>query len=96
MQRLMGVWVFLGAALAVNVQASNTRQECEEMYPAESYSAEDRSFYIKECLQAYGDSSGEERDYESAQDDEDAGYYDGTVEEFVESVPDEEESEYAE
>lgn len=95
MQRVMGIWVVLGAALAMNVQASNARQECEEMYPAESYSAEDRSFYINECLQAYGVNSGVQQDYESAQD-EDVGYYEGTVEDYVESVPYEEDSENAE
>lgn len=80
----------LAAAFALNVHASNARQECEEMYPSESYAAEDRSFYINECLQAYGVSSGVQKDYESTQE-EDAGYYEGTVEDYVESVP-----EYAE
>lgn len=85
----------LGVALAMNAHASDARQECEDMYPAESYSAEDRSFYINECLQAYGVNSGAQKDYETAQD-EDAGYYDGTVEDYVESIPYEEENEYAE
>lgn len=86
----------LGATFAMNVQASDARQECEEMYPAESYSAEDRSFYVRECLQAYGVNSGSQQEPESLED-EDAGYYDGTVEDYVESVPsDDGETEHAE
>lgn len=55
-------------------------QYCNDMYPADSYDAEDRSFYVNECLESYAD---EEQD--SVEED---AYYDGTVEDFVETVPD--------
>lgn len=93
MRRLMESLVLLGAVLALNTHASSAREYCEEMYPSESYEAEDRKFYIDECLQAYGDNSS--YDQSSSNPDHDR-YYDGTVEDFVESLPDETATEYAE
>lgn len=79
------------AALAVMASAvadSDTQQYCNEMYPADSYDAEDRALYISECLQAYSDAYEPEVALEQAPEDaEDASYYEGTVEEFVEEQP---------
>lgn len=59
--------------------AESIRQYCEEMYPVESYEAEEREQYVAECV-ATSDSYRE-----SGSDD----YYGGTVEDFVNSIPEE-------
>ena len=66
-------------AISAMASAEDSRQECEAMYPADSYSAEERSQYIQECLASLGESVAEE----------DEGYYEGTVEDFVQSLPEE-------
>lgn len=82
------VSVFALAVAASAVADSDTQQYCNEMYPADSYDAEDRALYISECLQAYGDSYESEVVQEQpAEDAADPIYYEGTVEEFVEEQP---------
>lgn len=78
---------------------SETHQYCNEMYPADSYDPEERSLYIQECLEAYGDSGDNEPavepayveptyDVEEVTDEpEEVPYYEGTVQEFVEEQP---------
>lgn len=82
------VSLFALASVASAVADSDTQQYCNEMYPADSYDAEDRALYISECLQAYGDSyESEVAQEQPAEDAQDAIYYEGTVEEFVEEQP---------
>lgn len=75
------------AGSTIALASSETQQYCNEMYPADSYDAEDRALYIQECLEAYGDSYESEVAEEQPSDEseaEDPSYYEGTVEEFVE------------
>lgn len=65
------------------VMAEDTRQYCNEMYPVESYEAEERQQYIAECLQSYG---VDEATATAATQTDDEGYYSGTVEDYVETV----------
>lgn len=80
---------------------SETHQHCNEMYPADSYDPEERSLYIQECLEAYGDSENSEPTMDAVDEpayepDEvvnepaEVPYYDGTVQDFVEEQPPEE------
>ena len=54
------------------------------MYPADSYDEEERRFFVDACLESYGDEIEEEAAAAAEADDP---YYDGSVEEFVESLP---------
>lgn len=58
--------------------ASSARQNCEQMYPPESYDSEERAQYISECMAATAEPP--EADTETVD-------YEGTVEDFVESLP---------
>lgn len=73
---------------------SETQQYCNEMYPADSYEPADRSFYVQECMDAYSGSDESEPEVEEAT--EEASYYEGTVEEFVEEQPAPDTEEYSE
>lgn len=64
---------------------SETQQYCNEMYPADSYEAQERQFYIQECMEAYGESNVSESAVEDTSDE--VPYFDGTVEDFVEEIP---------
>lgn len=64
----------------IAAQANGARQECEEMYPADAYDAEERSQYIAECMTAYDDGSSEAE----------PELYEGTVEDFVNEMAPEE------
>lgn len=75
---------------------SDSYQYCNDMYPADSYDAQERGQYIQECLQAYNDAgdsysvtqAAEEESYETTDvHTEEAPYYEGTVEEFVGDQP---------
>lgn len=66
----------------IAAQANDARQECNEMYPAEAYDAEERSQYIAECMAAYDDGSSEAE----------PELYEGTVEDFVNEMAPEESS----
>lgn len=92
MRHLIGfVTIVLGASVGGPLWADEaTRQYCAEMYPPESYEAEQRAQYIDECLQSYGydthdsqQADGPDGDSAQVQD----GYYSGTVEDYVESLP---------
>lgn len=95
---------FFGCPWLVSAQSPS---DCQEMYPADSYEAEDRAFYIEECMQAYGDSDMGESSVDAqaepeynpeaveAEAPEETPYYDGTVEDFVQDQQ-EETYEYAE
>lgn len=78
--------------LSASAFASETQEYCNEMYPADSYDAQERNQYIAECMESYGDDSYEDS-YDEPQEptssEEDSGYYDGTVEQFVDSIQDE-------
>lgn len=71
----------IGFPVLVSAAGSETRQYCNDLYPADSYEAEDRNQYIQECLQAYGDAESSEP--AQAEVVEDAPYYEGTVEEYI-------------
>lgn len=74
---LLCVFIF---GVSGNAIAEDTRQYCEEMYPVDAYDASERAQYINECMAAYG---------ETATTEEKDEYYEGTVEDFVESIPEE-------
>ncbi len=76
----MKQWVMLLLTLAplATTWAQDNRQYCEEMYPVESYEVDERNQYVNECLASLGDAP-------ATADEE--GYYDGTVEDFVETLP---------
>lgn len=75
---------FLGICLAVfAVHASDPSETCNDMYPVDSYESEERYMLIQECMQAY--STDTALDAEA-----DPGYYEGTVEEYVDQIPAEE------
>lgn len=78
------VWSFLGICLATFVaRASDPSETCNDMYPADSYESDERYMLIQECMQAYT--------ADTALDAEaDPGYYEGTVEEYVDQIPAEE------
>lgn len=59
-----------------------SRQYCNELYPAESYEAKERMQYVEECYSQYVD-----EDVSESPDE----FYDGTVEEFVDDVAPQEE-----
>lgn len=90
---MAGLMMAAASALA----GPQAQQYCNEMYPAESYTADERNLYVQECIEMYGDeieaeAASEEPepslDSEMATEPEPSeSYYDGTVEEFVESLP---------
>lgn len=99
--RLCVVAGLVMAAAAASAAGPQAQQYCNEMYPAESYAPEERTLYVQECLEMYGDEIEAEAavgtdpepspDVEMAPEVEPSdSYYDGTVEEFVESLPAEE------
>lgn len=73
-----------GFAIPV-VQAESAASYCNEMYPPESYEADERGEYISDCLAAYGEDEPEQVP-ETEHDDGADDYYDRTVEEYVDSV----------
>lgn len=83
--QLMFAFVALGASCMVQA-GSETQQYCNEMYPADSYEPAERSLYVQECIDAYGGSDDSEPE-ELVEEAEEAPYYEGTVEEFVEEQP---------
>lgn len=96
--RIVTAIIALGCPWVVSA-GSDTYQYCNEMYPADSYDAEERGQYIQECLQAYSDSGDSEAvtedRYETSGDyAEEAPYYEGTVEEFVSDQPLDDEQHY--
>ncbi len=72
--------LLLTLAPLASTWAQDNRQYCEEMYPADSYEVSERTQYVNECLTSLGDAP-------ATADEE--GYYDGTVEDFVETLPEE-------
>lgn len=74
---IVGALVLTGALPSV-ASAQSARQYCEEMYPIESYEADERSQYIDECIAVTADEYAEPQD---------GGYYDGTIDDYVESLP---------
>lgn len=87
MQRITVVWLLAVLFCGASAVASDSRQYCNDMYPSDSYSAEDRKFYIEECLAAYGEDDQPTRDVAS---DDGGDYYDGTIEDYVDSLPEDE------
>jgi hypothetical protein len=78
------IWCLLGICLAAStVTAADPSETCNNMYPADSYESEERYMLIQECLQAYTTD-------EATDSAADPGYYDGTVEDYVNQVPSEE------
>ena len=67
----------LSLTFAGLVYAEDPRQACEAMYPIESFEEAERQQYINECVQTKTSSSSEDTE----------GLYEGTVEDFVESIP---------
>lgn len=63
--------------------AADPSETCNDMYPVDSYESEERYMLIQECMQAYATDVTED----SATD---PGYYDGTVEDYVNQIPAEE------
>ena len=59
-------------------------QMCNEMYPQESYDAEERNALIQDCMAAYAPEP--DKAYEESAASEPA-YYEGTVEDFVQEAP---------
>ena len=79
------------SGIAVGVAADT--QMCNDMYPADAYEAEERSELIQDCLAAYApeptyDDSASEPAYQDNASE--PAYYEGTVEDFVNDVPTEE------
>ncbi len=60
---------------------------CTDMYPVDAYEAEDRKALIQDCLAAYAP----EPDYQ--QETSEPNYYEGTVEDFVNEIPEPDNSE---
>lgn len=85
MSRILKVCLplFLSCCVAT-VWAASAQEYCNEQYPEESYDAEDRAFYLQECVAAYQDDTAPASDVA-----EDASYYNGTVEQFVSETPEE-------
>lgn len=75
---------FVGFAIPAT-QAESAASYCNEMYPPESYEAEERSEYMKDCMAAYGEDLPEPVTETEAYDGMDK-YYDRSVEEYVDSV----------
>ncbi len=70
------VWFsLLLVALAGFSHAEDARQYCEEMYPPESYEPGERAQYIEECM--------------AVTQSEEETYYEGTVEDYVNAIPEE-------
>ena len=80
------------AALCWTGAVAADAQYCNEMYPSDAYEADERAEYIAACLQDYGvDDSAmapAEDTYEQSEMPE-PGYseYEGTVEDYVETLP---------
>jgi hypothetical protein len=73
------IWLaIIGVGFSGAVSAQSARQYCEEMYPVDAYEPEERQQYIEECVAVTADSYGES---------DGGGYYEGTVEDYVETLP---------
>lgn len=82
----------LSGLFCSNAFAQSAQESCSDMYPADAYEHEERNQYIQECIQSYGGyddaPSYEEPAYEEkAQAQEEPAYYDGTVEDYVNNLP---------
>lgn len=91
----VALMIVAGVTGASSVAYGNeARQYCEEMYPADSYEAGERAQYISECIAVTDD--GYSDDTDSADESSESNYeeyYEGTVEDYVNSVEGESESE---
>ena len=72
--RTLFACVTLGCSLAVMAQ-NDAQQYCEEAYPADYYSPEDRQVYIQECLQQY---LSDHNAYQPEYQDDSQNYQDNT------------------
>jgi hypothetical protein len=79
--RVMCVFGLYLTVLGAN--AADPSETCNDMYPADSYESEERYMLIQECMQAYSTDT-------ASDPSADPGYYDGTVEDYVNQVPAEE------
>lgn len=88
--RLLPVILLCAAGFVIPAaQAESAASYCNEMYPSESYEADERSEYIRDCMAAYGEETTEEVSEQAPETEEYDGtdkYYDRTVEEYVDSV----------
>ena len=94
MNNVRSFWLVMACLTGVSAYASDPAQTCNDMYPADSYEAEDRHALLQECMAAYSsDSEGAySGDGESSmtENSNDASYYEGTVEDYVGEIPAEE------
>lgn len=78
---LLLVWL-----LGISAGALADKQMCHDLYSADAYEAEERKVLIQDCLAAYAP----EPTYED--NTSEASYYEGTVEDFVNEIPTEEDT----
>lgn len=76
---------------AAGVASADNIQVCYDMYPEDSYEAEERSRLMQECLASYSEETqADEAQPADASSYEEPAYYEGTVEDFVKEAPAEE------
>ncbi len=85
MRTLPVMFILLVGIAVPAAQAESAASYCNEMYPPESYEAEERSEYIRDCMAAYGEEVPEPVPETETYDSADR-YYDRSVEEYVDSV----------
>lgn len=91
MRRVILMFGCLAVMLPVYAGAENAGTYCNEMYPVDSYDPADRAQYVSECLDSYNDDEAEtpsqvsEEAYSETQpvQTEQTDYYEGTVEDYV-------------
>lgn len=76
--------VFLLSLFGISVGAMADAQMCNDMYPADAYEAEERNALIQDCLAAYAPEPTYDDSYSEST------YYEGSVEDFVNDIPEEE------
>lgn len=79
---------------SIATATETTYQYCSELYPADSYEAEERQLYVQECIEANAteeeqaspmfSGSGTQEQVEQPSDEyQDMDTYEGTVEDFI-------------
>jgi hypothetical protein len=82
MMRILMV-CFMALGLPVSLQAQDPTQYCNDMYSSDAYDGEDRYRLLQECIASQADTSA------NTETPPEPDYYDGTVEDYVNQVPEE-------